>query len=284
MAAIRPFGALRYTPDVVGDLSRVIAPPYDVISEDEQERLYQASPYNIVRLTLGKQCSQDTEADNRYTRAQRDFEAWCQQGILQRDPQPALYLLEHTFVQDGQRRTRLGFLALLDFTDPIERAVYRHEATLAAPKTDRTKLLESVPANLEPIFCVYPDEGGALQARLQQLCARPPLADASLDEEQVRMWAVADPQDVAAIQRALASVAVLIADGHHRFEVALAHRDRYPAVMSYFVSMEDPALLLRGLPLRQVYAMASTGQMLPPKSTYFYPKVPSGLVIHSFEC
>lgn len=258
MPIIEPFRALRYQPERVGGLSRVLAPPYDVLSPSQQEQLYQASPHNVVRLTLGTQAATDTERDNRYTRARRDFDAWRASGVLAQDAAPALYLIEHTFPEGGEwrpqgdipsavegRRTRLGFLALLRFTDSIERAVHRHEATLAAPKADRTKLLEAIPANLEPIFCVYPDEGRAVQTRLEGARTTAPVAEAALGDETVRMWMLGDPQDVAAIQRALEGVAVLIADGHHRFEVADANKHRYPALMAYFASMDDPGLVVR---------------------------------------
>ena len=246
MAAIRPFAALRYNPALVDDLSRVIAPPYDVIDPQEQEQLYAASPHNIVRLTLGKASSGDTPSDNRYTRAQRDFAAWCREGILRPDPATALYLVEHTFDEEDVVRSRLGFLALLDLTGPVERLVYRHEATLAAPNADRTKLLEAVPANLEPIFCVYPDPDGTIQAFLRQLTTdSAPVARATIHGEHVRVWMLTDRTMIEAVARALAPAAVLIADGHHRFEVACAHRARYGALMSYFVSMEEPALRVR---------------------------------------
>src|SRR3990167_3175612 len=101
MPSIRPFAALRYDPARVGDLSRLIAPPYDVIDAQEQARLYAASPHNVVRLILGTQSSADTPADNRYTRAARDFAEWRREGILRLDPQPALYLLEHRFLDEG---------------------------------------------------------------------------------------------------------------------------------------------------------------------------------------
>ena len=410
MAAVRPFRALRYDTRRVGDLSAVIAPPYDVIDPEEQEQLYQASPCNIVRLILGKQSPADTPADNRYTRAARDFAAWRREGILRFDPQPALYLLEHRFTDEGTPRARLGFIALLGLDGPMERIAYRHEATLAAPKEDRTRLLAAVPANLEPIFCIYPDPGAAIQARLHALAKPPPDAEAVFHGETVRIWAVTDAEAIQAVVRPLAQTALLIADGHHRFEVGYAHRDRYPFLMSYFVSMAEPALrvrpihrilqpadrpdpaslrdccavepasglpellrwlqdapdaaaetrfgyydgrglyrvrvlperlarwrmalpvplavldvsvlhglllpgldapaangavrytpdaaqavsavdrgegsaawLLRGIPLPQVYALAAQGLALPPKSTYFYPKVPSGLTINPFE-
>ena len=409
MPTLNPFRAVRYQPDRVGNVSRVIAPPYDVISSAEQERLYAASPHNVVRVILGLQAATDTEADNRYTRARRDFDAWRQAGILQQDATPAFYLIEQAFRQEGQPRTRLGFMALLQLTDPIERAVYRHEATLAAPKADRTKLLEAVPANLEPIFCIYPDAGRAIQARLEGWRAAAPLLEATIHEERVRMWAIEVPEELEAIRARLADVPVLIADGHHRFEVAYANRRRSPALMAYFASMEDPALVVRPIhravrlarpadaqairqvcdtapvgdvpslvrwlgdgtreaaacvrfgyydgqtlyqasvnperlarwlmrptvplplaqldvsvlhglvlpqleatqvtyladiqealtaveqgeataawflkpiPLAQVYALASQGFVLPPKSTYFHPKVPSGLTFHVFD-
>ncbi len=405
MAAISAFRALRYNPAQITDLSAVIAPPYDVITAEEQARLYGASPYNVVRLTFGKQSTSDTPGDNRYTRAQRDFKAWCAQGILQNDPAPALYLIEHSFTDQGSTRSRLGFIALLQLDDSTPKQVYRHEATLAAPKEDRTRLLETVPANLDPIFCVYPDEQGTVQALLHDVTQRAaPVAQAILHGDAVRLWALIDQKTIQTVTRHLTSVAVLIADGHHRFEVALANRRRYGSLMSYFVSMGDPSLvvrpihrillqgarvsgeslrslctmdsaadldavtkwldqqrdqghfgysdgkawhcvsvqadrlarwlmspsmplpvaaldvsvlhglllpslgitgtdvrytgdvrelldalrtgqgcctfLLRGIPLPQVYALAAQGLTLPPKSTFFYPKVPSGFTIN----
>ena len=407
MVAIRPFRALRYNPELAPDLSQVIAPPYDVIGSQEQERLYQASPYNVIRLILGNASAADTEQDNRYTRAQRDFAAWRESRVLREDAAPALYLIRHAYADRGQPRSRLGFIALLNVDESTPRAVYRHEHTLAAPKADRTKLLEAVPASLEPIFCVYPDEQGATQAALEALARQqPPTATGAINGEAVELWAITTPSHIEAIVRTLASTAVLIADGHHRFEVAYASRERYGAVMTYFVSMADPGLvlrpihrtvaapaadlpilrelcelapsrdeaalsrwleqgegqgrfgyydgttlhevtvraeqlarwlmappvplplaalevsllhslilpragggevrytadvahairsvddgdarsawLLRGIPLPQVYALAAQGLTMPPKSTYFYPKVPSGLTIHAFtEC
>ncbi len=403
MAAIRPFAALRYHPTVAGELSRLIAPPYDVIDPEEQEQLYGASDHNIIRLILGKQSPADSPSDNRYTRAKRDFAAWRTRGILRQDASPAYYLIEHAFQDDGATRRRLGFIALLQLDEATRGSVYRHEATLAAPREDRTKLLEAVPANLEPIFCVYPDAGAAVQALLEGVARRSaPTVTAELHGESIRLWAITDGSIIQDVTRRLEPLAVLIADGHHRFEVAFANRNRYGAVMSYFASMEDPALrvrpihrliqgpaikkkalegnclvepaenlsaltawlsqaeghgrfglydgsalyrvtvkpermagwlmapsvplpvatldvsllhglllpalgvngsvryvadasqaldavrrgeggcawLLRGIPLAQVYALASQGMTLAPKSTYFYPKVPSGLVIN----
>jgi len=246
MPVIQPFRALRYNPDVVRDLGSVLAPPYDVISPEEQERLHQRSPYNVVRLTLGRSSPSDTDAENRYTRSQREFAAWRDRRVLRADPAPAIYLTEQRFGNDGSTRSRLGFIALLELDDAVERAVYRHEATLEAPKHDRTRLLEAVPANLEPIFCVVQDAQGELQALVQALTAEAaPTAQAAFQEETVRVWALTQPRAIQELARRLASSSVLIADGHHRFEVALAHRHRYGALMTYFVSTADPSLVVR---------------------------------------
>jgi uncharacterized protein (DUF1015 family) len=246
MVTIRPFCALRYNAKMVGDLSRVLAPPYDVISEEAQERLYQSSPYNVFRLILGKQYPSDTGEENRYTRAAQDFTAWLTNGVLRGDSAAALYLIEHAFTDGGHPQSRLGFIALLELAEAVKRLIHRHEATLEAPKQDRTKLLEAIPASLEPIFCVYPDERGEVQGFLRGLATRTaPAAQASINGDRVRVWTVDDPEAIRRVATALSSVSVLIADGHHRFEVACAHRIRYGALMSYFVSMHEPALVVR---------------------------------------
>src|SRR3989338_7771578 len=107
MAVVRPFRALRYDPSRFGDLSLVLAPPYDVIDAQEQDRLYARPPHNAARLIPGKPSAADTPTDNRYTRSARDFAAWQEQGILRRDPAPALYLIDHRFQSDGESRSRL---------------------------------------------------------------------------------------------------------------------------------------------------------------------------------
>ena len=251
MVAVAPFRALRYRLEAVGELSHVVAPPYDVIGPEEQERLYAASPYNVVRLILGKQSSADTEQDNRYSRARRDYEAWRRDTILAQDASPSFSLIEHLFTWQGLTQRRLGFLGLLELDDASRAGpapggvagVLRHEETLGAPKADRKQLLEAVPANLSPIFCVYPDPQGGLQAQLTAWAARgTPKSTARRGDETVRVWVLTDPAAIRAIQEHLAKVAVLIADGHHRYEVASANRERYGAVMTYFVSMADPGL------------------------------------------
>ena len=246
MVAIAPFRALRYSPDIVQDLGRVLAPPYDVIDAKEQERLYAASPYNVVRLIYAKQSPTDTHEDNRYTRARGDFNAWCDQQVLRRDAKASFSLIKHAFTWNGTVAHRLGFVGLLQLDEANGGRVFRHEATLEGPKTDRRKLLEAIPANLSPIFCVYPDAGDAVQTLLGRLSQQaPPTSTATVGADVVRMWTVTDAAAIREIQSRLASVSLLIADGHHRYEVAHANRARYGAVMAYFASMDDPALRVR---------------------------------------
>lgn len=248
MVAIAPFRALRYNPDpdIVGDLSAVVAPPYDVISPQQQDALYQASPYNVVRLILGKEFPTDRASDNRYTRARQTFDEWRAGRVLVLDEAPACYLCEHAFTWEAQRFTRTGFIARLEFDGSVPDSVLVHEATFDAPKADRARLLEAVQANLSPIFCIMSDPQrrvASLMAQAQQ--RQPPIATARVGDEVVRLWALTDPALIRQIQQQLAPAKVLIADGHHRFAVALAHRDLCPGVMSYFAWAEDPALLMQ---------------------------------------
>lgn len=244
MAAIAPFRALRYNPDpdIVGDLGAVVAPPYDVISPQQQDALYQASPYNVVRLILGKEFPADRASDNRYTRARQTFDEWRASRVLVQDEAPACYLCEHAFTWEAQRFTRTGFIARLEF----ESSVLAHEATFDAPKADRTRLLEAVQANLSPIFCIVSDPQRRVALLMAQAQQRQPLlTTVKVGEDVVRLWALTDPALIRQIQQQLAPAKVLIADGHHRFAVALAHRHLCPGVMSYFAWAEDPALLMQ---------------------------------------
>jgi len=270
MVAIAPFRALRYNPNLVRSLSLVVAPPYDVISPEEQNRLYDASPFNVVRLIYGKQDPADSPTDNRYTRAKQAFDHWCNTRVLVRDETPAIYLYEHTFHWQGTPRRRLGFVALLEFAGSVPDQVFCHEATFEEPKRDRARLLDAVRANLSPIFCLYRDPNSTIHAFLKQLSQnRSPLATVHLPappfwggpkedmtakragrDEEVRMWSITDPDLIRELQHAVEPVSVLVADGHHRFEVALSRRHLCQAVMSYFSWLEDPAVM--ALPIHRV--------------------------------
>ena len=261
MIDLLPFRGLRYDPAVVGDVGRVLAPPYDVIAEAEREQLHQSHPQNIIRLILGRPQPSDGPAENVYSRAAATFADWRARQILRRDAHPAIYLYEQTFTSDGRQCRRLGFIALLSLHEGAEGGVFRHEQTFQGPKTDREQLLQAVRANLSPIFCLYPDgSDGPIHRQLARLAeSATPVIDVQVRGERDRLWLVTDPGPIEALQAAMRPKQVIIADGHHRYEVALANRRLSPAVMAYFGWLEDPAMVVlpihRLVPMGQAHAL-----------------------------
>jgi uncharacterized protein (DUF1015 family) len=352
MADVKPFRALRYDEAKAGPLETLVAPPYDVISPDARGEYLAQSPYNVVHLTLP-----DDEDE-----AGRAFADWQRDGALVRDEEPAYWLLAQEYVgPDGVRRTRNGLVASLR-AEPYDRGiVLPHERTHRGPKEGRLRLLRAVGAQLEPIFLLY--DGPALE-----LPDRPP----DLEVEGARLWRVADAPDFTDTQ-------LLIADGHHRYETALAFaeeggspqlmvvlvptrqdgltifpthrvverlhgvngsdpaagvgdalaeleqlpRDRpavalyrdgetrvlkgdepeldaafvegfHPEGVTYTPQVEEAvaavdsgraqaAFLLRAPTIEQVRAVAERGETMPQKSTYFFPKLTSGLLFHPLD-
>ncbi len=263
MATIRAFRGLRYNPQRIGDLSTVITQPYDRIHELEQERYYALSPYNFCRIILGKKTTQDSEADNVYTRARCYAQTWLAEGVLMREAQPALYVLEQRFVTpDGRTHTRRGLTAALQLTRFDEGIILPHERTLSGPKVDRLNLTRATRTAWEHIFILYPDEGNRVNGILDPyLAAHAPL----VVREQViesaveqRFWVVSDPAIIAAaVEEMAAKRNLIIADGHHRYETALNYRDEMrqqhpdaPADAGFnftqvtLVSMSDPGLVI----------------------------------------
>ena len=228
MSDVRPFRGLRYDPARV-DLSRVIAPPYDVIAAAERHALYDRDPHNAVRLELVREVRDESEAD--YAEVPRTLAAWRSEGVLVRDPRPAFYALRQRFDgPDGAARERIAFFGLLRCEDYARRIVRPHERTLAGPKRDRLKLLRASRANLSSVLLLYEDREDAIAKLLvealdanPQGLARDP---AGCAHELARIDAEAG---VAALRRHLAERALVIADGHHRYETALAYRDEQRA-------------------------------------------------------
>jgi uncharacterized protein (DUF1015 family) len=339
MAVVKPFRALRYDESAAGPLETLVAPPYDVISEEQRAELRARSPHNVVRLTLP-----DSEEE-----AARELEAWRAEGILVEEP-PAVWALEQDYVgPDGIARTRFGVVASLK-VEPYETGtVLPHERTHAEPKEGRLRLLRATRVQLEPIFLLY--DGPAPVDRLHD--------EPDLEVEGAKLWRLDDP----ALVRAFDDKQLLIADGHHRYEtaVAFANEEGTPAsaqMLVVLVSTEDPGLeifpthrlfstpkrlegngtagaevteltpdgsrvvhgpegmlavqfvdslghdgisytadaaeaerrvregeaavayLLRPTRIEDVFAHARRGEVLPQKTTYFFPKLISGLLFH----
>jgi uncharacterized protein (DUF1015 family) len=260
MAEIQAFRAYRYDLGRVGTLSDVIGPPYDVIDPALQERLYQRSPYNVVRLILNKEESGDNQATNRYNRAARFLRDWQRDGILRQDSARALYVYHQEFEADRRRYLRRGFLARVRLEPFGTGQIFPHEETLPGPKADRLNLFRATGTNLSPVFGLYPDEAGAVQAQLDD-AVKKALPLEAVDHLGVisRLWPVADQRTVSAVTGLMGPKPVFIADGHHRYETALRYlEERREAgdpqttspegaanfVLMMLVSMGDPGLII----------------------------------------
>ena len=226
MPDIAPFRGIRYAASGRA-LGALLAPPYDVISPAQREVLAARSPHNIVHVTLPKPEAGDPAGQARYARAARSFQDWLAQGVLQRDGRPALYALEQAFAApDGRERIRRGVVAAVRLHDLKEGAIRAHESTLAGPLADRLELLRHVQANLSPVFGLYEDPRGEVAGALAGAFQADPVSQTETDDGvRQRLWRLEDPAGIAAVQRTLADRSVLIADGHHRYQSALAHRD-----------------------------------------------------------
>jgi uncharacterized protein (DUF1015 family) len=222
MIEVIPFNGLLYNLEIVGSLDEVTAPPYDVISPDQQEALYQKNPHNVVRLIFGKGSDQDSDTDNRYTRSAKVFECWINEGVLKRDDEPGLYLYSQEYEFEGERFCRVGFFALVKIEDFSEGNICPHEFTLAKAKTDRTKLLNACHANFSPIFGLYSDPEGKIDSFLHEGVKSKPLS--VIDDSKIvhKLWRLSNSESNKKICDLIRDKKIYIADGHHRYETALA--------------------------------------------------------------
>ena len=258
MAEIAALRGVRYT-DKAGPLEKLVAPPYDVISPDEQRRLHDLSPHNVVRLILNAEQPKDHEIHNRYTRAAESLDAWLADGVLAFDPTPAIYACDHEFEWAGRRLRRRGLLSLVKLEELGRGSVLPHEYTMPGPKADRLKLMSACQGCLSPIFALYPDEDKALANTLDSLVADADARGAQAAEvqcagERHTLLPLTGPQAIERLKRLMAPKPLFIADGHHRYETAWAYRARrlqergragaadYVLMMS--VAMNDPGLLI----------------------------------------
>lgn len=256
MALIKPFKAIRYNSSLIGDPSAVITPPYDVISAEEQDKLHQKSPYNIIRLEYGKTYPADNDNDNRYTRASDTLNKWLSAGVLKADDEPLYYLYEQSYTYDFNAYKRRGIVAALGLESYHSKVILPHELTMTEPKKDRLQLLSSSRTNISPIFTLFPDP----EKRMADFFARvendKPLFEAVEDSGQThRLWAISDSALQTDFTTYMADQPLLIADGHHRYETALKYyldiqdtKGIIPPgaanILTVMVSNNDPGLLM----------------------------------------
>jgi uncharacterized protein (DUF1015 family) len=250
MARIFPFKPYRYSP-AAGPLAHLVTQPYDKISPETQARYLAVSPFNLVRLILGERFDSDSESHNVYTRASGFLKDWIDRGTLVREPEPCLFAYFQDFCvpDSGERLSRRGFIGLGAVEDYSAGIVQRHEQTLAGPKKDRLELLRHTHAHFGQIFMLYADSERQVDRLLEESAQAQPTA-AVTDEygAEHRIWKIADPAQIDAIRSLMADKKLLIADGHHRYETALAFRNENPdldgasRVMMTFVNMHSPGL------------------------------------------
>ena len=222
MAEIKPFQAVVYNQRQVRSLAEVTCPPYDVISPSQQEYFHQLSPHNFIHILFGR----DIPGEDKYERAAKLFRQWQEEKLLIQEDSPAVYFYSQDYLLRGEKRTRLGFIALLRLEEG-NKAAFAHEHTRLAPKEDRLRLLRQVKANLSPIFIVFADKKRIISRTFRRDIQDRDAAADFTDNEKVRhkLWRVDSPEVIAAIAEALRREDVFIADVHHRYEVACAFRD-----------------------------------------------------------
>ncbi|HWB97281.1 MAG TPA: DUF1015 domain-containing protein [Bryobacteraceae bacterium] len=250
MAQIFPFQPFRYS-EKAGSLAGLVTQPYDKISPEMRSRYLAQSPYNLVRIILGERRESDRDGDNVYTRAARYLQEWIAQGILVQEKEPSLYLYRQEFeVPDsGERLIRQGFIGLGAVEDYAAGVVHRHEQTLSGPKKDRMELLRHTHAHFGQIFMLYPDPAGEIDRLLNEAAQGAPAGEVTDDYGVLnRIWRISDAARIEQIRRGMADKKLLIADGHHRYETALAFRKENPdmagagRVMMTFVNLHSPGL------------------------------------------
>ncbi len=228
MALVYPFRAYRYNPEIA-PFDRVLTQPYDKISPAQQENYYAADPHNLIAVEKGRTSPQDTPQNNVYTRAATALKGWIAANAVRQDVAPAFYAYTQEFTVPGstERRTRRGFIGAGQLEDYANNVVFRHEHTLSGPKADRLELLRHTHTHTGQLFMIYSDPEKRVDAILGEVEAAEKPVTELLDEYGVmhRLWMIADPKRVAAIQKAMAEQKLVIADGHHRYETSLNFRN-----------------------------------------------------------
>lgn len=226
MAEIKPFKGIRYNRQIIDDLSKVVCPPYDVISPEDRIYYHALHPHNYIRLVLGEDLETDTQHDNRFTRAARYLNEWLSEGILIQDSEPAIYVYQQEFYLESKKRTVRGFTCAVRLHEYSEGVILPHENTLAKPKSQLIQLMRAVRANLDSVYGLYDDEDGTVESILRESTAREPAAVA-VDKDGVKhtLWLLTDQSRISTIVESLRERPIAIADGHHRYETSLAYRE-----------------------------------------------------------
>jgi len=258
MAEILPFRALHYNPSRIDELGKVVTQPYDKISPEMQARYYRCSPFNLVRVIRGQSHADDDPQNNVYVRAARHFHQWVEDRVLVSEAEPALYPYDQAYEVPGwpgNKKVRHGFIALCRLEDYSAKIVHPHEQTLSAPMTDRLELLKATRAHFGQIFVLYSDPNGLVESLLAEQARENPWEQVADEYKTLHsVWRITEPRAIERVVAAMADRKLVIADGHHRYETALAYRDycrtkgisveRAEYVMMTFIRMEADGLTI----------------------------------------
>jgi uncharacterized protein (DUF1015 family) len=221
MADIIPFRGIVYNVSKIS-IEDVLAPPYDLITPEYQEELYRKSPYNVVRIDFGKEQPEDSEVDNKYTRAKGYLKKWIDEGILIISDRPSFYAYEMSYAIDGEEKRFIGFLGLVKLEEFSKGKIHPHECTYSKPKQDRLNLLRTCEANTSPIFSLYKSKDKKVSTLLSEIAQTRPYIEAADAAGAIhRLWQIGRREDIEMIREELRDKDIFIADGHHRYETSL---------------------------------------------------------------
>ncbi len=258
MAEITPFRGILYNTEKIKNISDVVTPPYDVISDQKRDAFYERHPNSVVRLDKGKPAATDTDKDNPHTRASAYFQNWMKDNILLEDAEPALFLTAVEFNVEDKPVTRFGLITRVRL-EPFDKGiVLPHETTFSKVKTERLELIKACKANFSQIFSIFSDQTNVLGLLKDTVNDMPPVFDFKDDAGQRhQLWRITDPSILQKTSDAFNDKKLFIADGHHRYETALNYRKwlmennpefaaDHPAnyTMMYLCSIQDPGLVI----------------------------------------
>lgn len=281
MVEIAPFKGMVYNNEKIKKFDDVMSPPYDIISEDMQNELYTKNEYNFVKLILGKISPDDTETNNRYTRAKQLFDAWQKQEILVPASAPAIYPYKVDYTVNKTKKQMNGFFVILKL-DPEYKSVKAHEKTLAKPKADRLNLMRACYANLEPIQLMYMDQNDSIRKTMDAALDTPLIKVKGYDGFTHHLWRLDDPKTVKTIVDELKKKILFIADGHHRYQTSInyaserreqtGNKDKnapFNYIMVVLCNMFDPGLSI--LPTHRLIKMSNvkTDELIRKLEKYF---------------
>lgn len=249
MVDAKPFKAYYYNVPNTGELSKQLAPPYDVIPEEASDELYKHSMFNVVRLILGKEEAGDDSRHNRFTRARGYLKQFIDGKKLIKSKKPAIYIYSIEFEFRGKLFTRMGVVSIVKLAEFSKKQVFPHEMTFKKYTEERQSFLKACRANFWPMFGIYKGDPG-VQEIIKKYVSKPPLLTATdSDGFFHRVWPVEREKDISVFEKILKSKTVIIADGHHRYKTALEYSKSAKGksakyIMMYLVDSEDPGLII----------------------------------------